>query len=262
MRFLEVPITDIKPPSHPVRRLISMEALQELVESIKQMGLLHPIVVVETPEGFEIVAGHRRYEAAKLAGLTKVPVHVVELGNGPKERFTLAENVAREEVNPLDLGYYFKYLHDEKGMSYYDIAQMVGKSHTYVRFLIQLAEAPQWLQDMVQREEISWRNAVALLEMPDEDTMKRYADYIARSGATLQQVEQWVKEEKMYQQLRQVEEVREELEPPVEPPPEPLHLCFVCGRWLPLSRMEYVKMCRDCVYELQKRIKELEEGGG
>jgi len=238
-----------------------MEQLQELVESIKQVGLLHPLTVVEEGDGYRIVAGHRRYEAARLAGLEKVPVNVVEVGSEPVERYTLAENIAREDISPVDLGYYFKYLVEEKGMTIAEVARMINKSHTYVSYLIKLVEGPEWLKEAVQREDINWRCAVALLGMPDEDTMMRYAQYIARSGATLAQVEEWVKYEREMAKQREEEIKIEELAPPIEPEPEPRHKCLVCERWLPLSRMEYVKMCRDCLYEIQKQLKGLGEEG-
>src|SRR3989339_539554 len=149
------------------RGLISPESLAELAESIREHGVLEPLVVAKTPAGFQIIAGERRWRAAKLAGLKKVPVVIKETSPQGMLEMAIVENVQRQDLNPLERAQAYRRLMDEFGLGNSDIAQRVGKSPAYVSNTIRLLTIPDALKDALMSGQTTEGHVRALAALED-----------------------------------------------------------------------------------------------
>jgi len=129
------------------RGIISPDSLQELVDSIREQGILEPIVVAKTPAGYQIVAGERRWRAAKVLGLLKVPVVIRETTPQGMLEMSIVENVQREDLNPIERALAYKRLIDEFGLGTNEVARKVGKSAPTVSNTIRLLSLPDAIKD-------------------------------------------------------------------------------------------------------------------
>lgn len=146
-RIYELDITMLEPNPLQPRGLITPESLAELAESIREHGILEPIVVAKTPAGFQIIAGERRWRASKLVGLPKVPVVIRETTPQGMLEMAIVENVQRQDLNPLERAQAYKRLMDEFGLTNSEISQRVGKSPAYISNTIRLLTLPDALKD-------------------------------------------------------------------------------------------------------------------
>ncbi len=174
-----VDVDRIKPNPYQPRKDFNQESLESLAESIKQYGVLQPLVVTrkeeELPDGgirvyYELVAGERRLRAAKLAGLTQVPVLIRDKEDSDKEKLELAiiENLQREDLNPIDRALAFKQLHDKFGMTHAQIAKKMGKSREYVSNTLRMLSLPEEIQRAIASGVISEGHARPLLMLSDK----------------------------------------------------------------------------------------------
>src|SRR5687768_8958495 len=131
-QIFELDINLLEPNPLQPRGLITPESLAELAESIREHGILEPVVVAKTPAGFQIIAGERRWRASKLAGLKRVPVVMKETSPQGMLEMAIVENVQRQDLNPLERAQAYKRLMDEFGLANQEIAQRVGKSPAYI----------------------------------------------------------------------------------------------------------------------------------
>ncbi len=140
-------VDEVQPNPLQPRGLISPDSLVELADSIREHGILEPLVVAKTPAGYQIIAGERRWRAAKLAGVTHVPAVVRETSPKGMLEMAIVENVQRVDLNPLERALAYRRLIDEFGMSAIEVAQRVGKSGPYVTNTLRLLELPDALKD-------------------------------------------------------------------------------------------------------------------
>lgn len=146
-KIQEIEIDLLQPNPLQPRGLITSESIRELVESIKTHGILEPLVVAKTPAGYQIIAGERRWRAAKLAGLKKIPVVLRETTPRGMLEMAIVENVQREDLNPLERGEAYRRLNEEFGMSILEISRRVGKSSSFICNSIRLLSLPDALKD-------------------------------------------------------------------------------------------------------------------
>lgn len=149
------------------RGLITPESLAELAESIREHGILEPLVVAKTPAGYQIIAGERRWRAAKLAGLTKVPVMIYETTPQGMLEMAIVENVQRQDLNPLERAQAYRRLMDEFGLTNSEIAQRVGKSPAYISNSIRLLSLPDSLKDAIMSDQTTEGHVRALSSLED-----------------------------------------------------------------------------------------------
>lgn len=149
------------------RGIITPESLAELADSIREHGVLEPIVVAKTPAGFQIIAGERRWRASRLAGLAKVPVIVRETTPQGMLEMAIVENVQRVDLNPLERAQAYKRLMDEFSLTNSDIAQRVSKSPSYISNTIRLLTLPDALKDALMSGQTSEGHARALAALED-----------------------------------------------------------------------------------------------
>lgn len=149
------------------RGLITPESLAELAESIREHGILEPLVVAKTPAGFQIIAGERRWRASKLIGISKVPVVIKETSPQGMLEMAIVENVQRQDLNPLERAQAYRRLMDEFNLTNSEIAQKVGKSPAYISNTIRLLTLPDALKDALMSSQTTEGHVRALSALED-----------------------------------------------------------------------------------------------
>lgn len=166
-QIYELDIELIQPNPLQPRGLITPESLSELAESIREHGILEPIVVAKTPAGYQIIAGERRWRGAKLAGLAKVPVRVKETSPQGMLEMAIVENVQRIDLNPLERAQAYRRLMDEFSLTNAEISQRVSKSPAYISNTIRLLTLPDALKDALMSGATTEGHARALAALED-----------------------------------------------------------------------------------------------
>ena len=188
-----VKITKVEPNREQPRKNFDEDALIELSESIKQHGLIQPIVVQDRKDHYEIIAGERRWRAAKLAGLKEVPVIIKNLTEQEIVELSLIENIQREDLNPIEEAQAYKKLMTEFHLKQDELAEKVSKSRTAVTNSMRLLKLCDNVQRMVIDEKLSTGHARALLAIEDEETQYSIAEQIFDQKLSVRDVEKLVK---------------------------------------------------------------------
>lgn len=189
-RIVELEVSQLQSNPLQPRGVITQESLADLVESVREQGVLQPIVVAQTPAGFQIIAGERRWRAAKLAGLNKVPVVVkITTPQGMLE-MAIVENVQREDLNPIERALAYKRLIDEFGLGTNEVAKRVGKSAPAVSNTIRLLSLPDAIKDALVAGVITEGHVRPLISLGDPKLMLELFKKILRENATVRQTEE------------------------------------------------------------------------
>ena len=186
-------ISDIEPNREQPRKNFDKEALQELADSIKQFGIIQPIVVQKKDDYHEIIAGERRWRAAKLAKLKEVPVIIKEYSNREVMEIALIENIQRKDLNPIEEALAYKSLIDEYSLKQEELANRVSKSRTAIANSMRLLKLTDSVQNMLINDEISMGHARALLTLEQEDLQIEAAKTIVSKGLSVRDTEKLVK---------------------------------------------------------------------
>jgi ParB family chromosome partitioning protein len=190
---LEISVKDLKLNPLQPREKVDEAGLDELAASIKENGVLQPILVRSTTSGrYQIVAGQRRVEAARIAGLTTVPAFVRDVPDDKLLTIALIENLQREDINSVEEALAYKYLHEDVGMSHEAIAHAVGKRRATVTNALRLLNLPKAVLEMLRNGEISPGHARALLPLQKASRQFALAERIGREGLSVRQVEKIV----------------------------------------------------------------------
>jgi len=187
---VQIEVNQLQPNPLQPRGAITPESLVDLVDSIREHGILEPLVVAKTPAGFQIIAGERRWRAAKLAGLTHVPVIVRETSPKGMLEMALVENVQRVDLNPLDRAKGFERLMNEFGLTTSEIAVRIGKSVAYVSNSLRLLSLPDALKDGLLSGLISEGHARALAAIDDPSLMIEAYKIILRESGSVRRAEE------------------------------------------------------------------------
>ena len=206
---VEVPLAKIVPNPNQPRRDFDEEKLDELADSIKKNGLIQPIVVRKHGIGYEIIAGERRYQASKRAGLERIPVIVKDVDDAEMYRLALIENIQRDDLNPIEEAKGYKTLIAMNGVkSLGDLSELVSKSRSSISNIIRLLKLPEKVQDMVSDGRLTYATARAILAIDGEDRQLALAQKAVEKGMATSEVEDYVKavkamDERMAQQQQQ-----------------------------------------------------------
>ncbi|MCR5254727.1 MAG: ParB/RepB/Spo0J family partition protein [Acetatifactor sp.] len=184
-----VKITKVEPNREQPRKYFDEEKLQELAASIKEHGMIQPILVQDRKDYYEIIAGERRWRAAKLAGLKEVPVIIRNYSEQEIYEISLIENLQREDLNPIEEALGYKRLITEFNLKQDQVAERVSKSRAAVANSIRLLKLPEEVQEMVKDDLLSTGHARALLSTEDTALQKKIADRILREKLTVRDVE-------------------------------------------------------------------------
>lgn len=186
-------INEIEPNKEQPRKTFNEDSLIELSESIKQHGIVQPIVVTKKDDYFEIIAGERRWRAAKLAGLKKVPVVIKDYSPQEIMEIALIENIQREDLNPVEEAMAYQRLIQEYNLKQDEVADRVSKSRTAITNAIRLLKLDERVQSMLVEENISSGHARALLAIKDNDTQYNMAMKIFDEKLSVRETEKLIK---------------------------------------------------------------------
>ncbi|MEG0320778.1 MAG: ParB/RepB/Spo0J family partition protein, partial [Oscillospiraceae bacterium] len=185
-----VPISQVEPGMKQPRKRFEDEALQDLADSIREHGLLQPLTVRRLGSGYyQIIAGERRWRAAKLAGLAELPVLIIEADDRKVMELGLIENLQREDLNPMEEAGGYKVLMDEHGMTQEDVAKRMGKSRSAVANALRLLTLPDSVRYLLEEQKLSPGHARAILSLPGGERQKQLAQRVVADGLSVRQTE-------------------------------------------------------------------------
>lgn len=185
-----VPLEKVEPRSGQPRKAFDEDALQELADSISQFGMIQPITARKLSGGYyQIIAGERRWRAARLAGLSEVPVRVIDADDRRAMEIALVENLQREDLNPIEEATGYKTLMDDYGMTQEEASQSVGKSRPAVANALRLLSLASPVLAMVEKGDISAGHARALLSIHNETVQVHTALRVSEEGLSVRQTE-------------------------------------------------------------------------
>lgn len=186
--------SEIEPNREQPRKKFSDEAITSLADSIREHGMLQPILVRPlSTGGYQIVAGERRWRAARMLGLDEVPVNIRELSDSEAMQIAIIENLQRENLNPVEEANGYNELIEKYGMTQDKVAKMVGRSRSSVANAIRILTLPESVLDMLEKGDLSVGHAKALLGFEDRELLISIAEKASNGGMTVRQVENAVK---------------------------------------------------------------------
>ena len=186
---MEIPIEEIRSNPYQPRKTFSDESLSELAQSIKEYGVVQPIIVKKSIKGYELVAGERRTKAAKIAGLVTIPAIVKDFSDEEMMEIALLENIQREDLNPIDEAKSVMNIIKLRGMTQEEFAVKFGKSRSYITNLLGLLKLPDNIQTMLINKEISASHARTLSKLEDEVQIENIANRIVKENLNVRELE-------------------------------------------------------------------------
>lgn len=189
----QVLIDRIDPNPLQPRKVFQAEALAELAQSIRANGIVQPLVVRRQGDRFQIVAGERRWRAAKLAGLVEVPVSIQQVPDERLLELTLIENIQREDLNPIETALAFQRLSSELGLSHEEIGQRTGKDRATITNLLRLLHLPPEVQQLVADRRLTAGHARSLLSLPNQTLQRQAAGKAVAQGWSVRETERQTK---------------------------------------------------------------------
>lgn len=184
-----LPLDKVCPNKGQPRKKFDEDALNELADSISQNGVLQPILVRKKGQYYEIVAGERRYQASKKAGLKEIPVIIKDISDEDVFKIALIENLQRADLDPIEEAQGFKTLIDKTGMTQAELGKAVSKSRPAIANALRLLDLPQEVQEMMAEGLLSAGHARAILAVPSEEGRVRLAKKVVEDGMTVRQTE-------------------------------------------------------------------------
>lgn len=185
-----LPISQIQPGLKQPRKRFDDEAISELADSIREHGLIQPLTVRRLASGYyQIIAGERRWRASKEAGLTEVPVNIIEADDKKVMELGLIENLQREDLNPMEEANGYKALMDEYGMTQEEVAQRMGKSRPAIANALRLLGLPDAVRFLLEEGKLSAGHAKAILAAPSGEPQKKLAQKVIDEGLSVRETE-------------------------------------------------------------------------
>lgn len=185
----EIDLSLIRSNPYQPRKTFNQEALQELAESIKEHGIVQPIIVKKSIKGYELVAGERRTKAAKLAGLKTIPAIIRDFNDQEMMEIALIENIQRENLNPIEEANAYLNILNSTNMTQEELAKKFGKSRSYITNLLGLLKLPESTKKLVEEQKISMGHARALSKLEDQDEIVKLADQIIMENLNVRDIE-------------------------------------------------------------------------
>ena len=184
-----LPIEDLVPNPEQPRKHFDPDGLQELSESIKEQGVLQPIIVNKSDDGYLIVAGERRWRASALAGIQSVPVLVKELSAEDILKVALIENIQRRDLDPIEEALAYKRLLEQHSLTQENLAESLGKNRATIANSLRLLKLPTSILELIGRGSLSAGHAKAILTLDDETSMQKLADSVMKQGLSVRDAE-------------------------------------------------------------------------
>ncbi|MEE8185429.1 MAG: ParB/RepB/Spo0J family partition protein [Thermodesulfobacteriota bacterium] len=191
--YIQCPIDEIVPNRLQPRRVFNKARLQELVNSIIEKGIIEPLVVRNVDSGYELIAGERRWRAAKVAGLKKVPAIIVEATNEESLEFAIIENIQREDLNAIEEAWAYRRLMESFSLSQEDVAKKVGKDRATVANYLRLLKLPDEVKDEIIKGTITMGHARAILAFDNHSQQREVCRKVIKKGLSVRETEYLVK---------------------------------------------------------------------
>lgn len=192
----EIRIDDIRSNPYQPRKTFDIESLNELAKSIKEYGVVQPIIVKKSIKGYELVAGERRTKAAKIAGLKKIPAIIKDFDDQEMMEIALVENIQREDLNPIDEATSISNIIKLRGYTQEEFANKFGKSRSYVTNILGLLKLPDEVRKLVEKRSLSMSHARVLSKMEDEEKIVELAKRVITDSLSVHELEKLSQEEK------------------------------------------------------------------
>lgn len=250
--FQEITIDLIDDPERPIRTNLTSASVEDLMLSIKQVGIIEPLVVKPVNGRYEVIAGHRRLLAARLAKIVAVPCYIRPATKEEAEILKIHENLYRSEIKPQDEALHFSHLIQKQKITPIKIAQMISKSPTYVTDRLAILEYPDFLKEALDKKEVSFSVATEFARFDDLKQMRQAVYYARRGGMTQEMAHKWVvdyrrsKENPGFQEHKVVDETNGQTEI------EHTAQCIYCSQQVRLIEAEVVYMHSKCLKEAKQ----------
>ncbi len=187
--IIEIPLNEIRSNPYQPRTTFDEEALEELATSIKEHGVVEPVIVKKSIKGYELVAGERRTKASSIAGKETIPAIIKDFSDLEMMEIALIENIQRENLNPIEEAKAFANIIKETNMTQEEIASKFGKSRSYVTNLLGLLNLPSEVQKKVEEKKLSMSHARALSKITDPDKVKQLAEKAIKENLNVREIE-------------------------------------------------------------------------
>jgi ParB family chromosome partitioning protein len=188
-----VRLENIKPNPYQPREDFDSQSLEELTQSIKEKGVIQPVLVRRRGDFYELIAGERRFRAANLLNIKEIPAIIKDVGDGESLELSLIENIQRQALNPIEEARAFQYLIDKFEVTQEQISEVIGKSRVSVANTLRLLKLPKEVQDEIRRGKISFSHGRALLEIEDVNLLRRFANEIISGDLSVRELESLIK---------------------------------------------------------------------
>ncbi len=198
----EINIDDIRSNPYQPRKTFDIESLNELAKSIKEYGVVQPIIVKKSIKGYELVAGERRTKAAKIAGLKKIPAIIKDFDDQEMMEIALVENIQREDLNPIDEATSISNIIKLRGYTQEEFANKFGKSRTYVTNILGLLKLPDEVKKLVEKKNLSMSHARVISKIDDENKAIELAKKVITDNLSVHDLEKLSQEEKQVTKVK------------------------------------------------------------
>lgn len=232
---MDILLKKIELPEYMIRRSISESGIKGLSDSIKAVGIINALVVRKKGDGYELVAGLRRYMAADMAGLEKVPVKVIKKGDQLAEKIKIDENLLREPVNPIEEGAYFKVIMKKLNISQKGLAKLNGLSEAYISQRISTMKWPGNLKSAVKEGSITFSVAREFALVNDEEERKRMIDRAVKNGCSPAMAARW-----------RIEANRDSMQRGTRKLADYNITCHLCGEQVDEQKVKTMNACPEC----------------
>ena len=193
-KIVQLPITDIRPNPYQPRKHFNEQALQDLAESIRQHGVMQPIVVRESIKGYTLVAGERRLKASRMANQTTIPAIIKSLTDSEMMILSIIENLQRENLTPMEEAESYHQMIDRLDMTQAEVAEKLGKSRPYIANMLRLLTLPEKIQKLINTQKLSTAHGRTLIRLKDADVMITVAEKSMRENWSVRALEAYVNE--------------------------------------------------------------------
>ncbi len=244
----------IDDPANPMRTNMTEASVEALVISIKQVGIIEPLVVKPVKRRYEVIAGHRRLFASRLAKLVEVPCYIKHANDEQTAMLKIHENLYRSDINPGDEALHFEHLINKQKMTPPKIAQMISKSLTYVTDRLAILNYPPFLKEAMDKKEVSFSVAREFARFTNLTQMKSAVYYARRGGMTQEMARKWVQDHKRAEASPQIIAEPEGANGEASHEVEHSADCVYCREGLRLIDAEVVYMHTKCLKEANEQV--------
>jgi ParB family chromosome partitioning protein len=193
-KVVEIPLKDLRPNPYQPRKTFHEESINELAQSIKEHGVIQPIIVRSALRGYEIIAGERRFRASQMCGLEKIPAVIKTFSDQQVMEIALIENVQREDLNAIEIANAYVMLTEKFNYTQEELSVKVGKSRSHIANFMRLLQLPEEIKQHVSRGTLSMGHARAIVGVKNDKLKKELADLTIKNEWSVRQLEEYIKQ--------------------------------------------------------------------